>query len=277
MTFDSFRRFFSFVSPGGVRRWVAAGVLLGSGVAVLAAPRVIVAPENPSSLVQEALAAEAAAEPERALALFLEARQAQPEDAFLEQKIARQFSDLVAEAPNDSARRRLATEALRHARNASRLAPDDPVARLSVAISAGKLALYGDARTKVECAREIKAEAERAVELDSNYAWAHHVLGRWHLEAAKLGAAKRFVVKLAWGGLPPASAATGLVHLQRAVELDPACAPHHVEYGLALRDAGRLAEARREIEHGLGLPAREKHDAESQRRGRAALAKLGGG
>ena len=37
---------------------------------------------------------------------------------------------------------------------------------------------------------------EKAVALDPDYDWAHHVLGRWHYEVAELGGTKRLVVRL---------------------------------------------------------------------------------
>jgi hypothetical protein len=31
----------------------------------------------------------------------------------------------------------------------------------------------------------VKEEAERALALDPNYAWAHHVIGRWHSKSPR--------------------------------------------------------------------------------------------
>jgi tetratricopeptide (TPR) repeat protein len=226
-----------------------------------------------SPLVAEALAAEARLDSARALELFLEAGRAQPDDPFILQKIARQYSDLTTDQPTPEAKRRYARAALDHAQRAVGLDPRDPVNVLSVAISHGKLAVYSDARTKVQYSRLVKEDAERALALDPGYAWAHHVLGRWHYEVATLNAAERLFVRFFYGGLPDASHAQAVAHLRRAVELEPDELNHHLELGFALAAAGRPAEARSHWERGLAMPGRGKHDPAAKLRAREALAR----
>ena len=115
-----------------------------------------------------------------ALTHYLEAERLSPADPILLQKIARQYSDLCLDPGTSDARRALATQALTYAERAVQLAPNDAVNVLSVAISYGKLALFSDAADKVRYSRLIKENAERALALDPNYDFAHHVLGRWH-------------------------------------------------------------------------------------------------
>lgn len=234
----------------------------------------IVPPAEPGALVRDALAAENAGDVRRALELFLAADRASPGQAYLLQKIARQYSDAIGGLADAAERRRFAGEALRYSEAAARLAPRDPVARLSIAISAGKLALDGDNRTKAECARRIRDEAEAALALAPDYDWAYHVLGRWHVEMAALGRARRFVAGVLYGGVPAGKLDEGIAHLRRAVALAPETVPHRIELGAALAAAGRNEEARAEFARGLVLPVRESHDAASQRRGRELLAQL---
>lgn len=144
----------------------------------------------------------------------------------------------------------------------------------SLAICHGHLAMVSDVRTKVEFSRLIKQEAERSLQLDPNYAWAHHILGRWHYEVAELGMAARFFAKLLYGGIPPASMAEGVTHLKRATELEPGELNHWIDLGFAFATAGRKAEARKSFEHGLAMPDRSKHDATSKKRARDGLKAL---
>lgn len=225
-------------------------------------------------LLERAAAAEAALEPRRALEIYYEALRAQPDNPFILQKIARQYSDLVEDQRGTEEKKRYAQTALDYALRAVALEPDNPVNVLSLAICHGRLATYSDTRTKVKYSRLIKEEAERAVALDPDYAWAHHVLGRWHHEVASLGRTARFFVTLFYGGLPEASTAQAIDHLERAVALEPDVMAHRVELGLILRAAGDAERARIELERGLALPAREKHDALVQARARAALNEL---
>jgi Tfp pilus assembly protein PilF len=145
---------------------------------------------------------------------------------------------------------------------------------LSLAVSHGKLAVYSDTKMKLQYSRMVKEEAERALVLDPNYAWAHHVLGRWHYEVASLGVASRWVVRLLYGGLPGASQKEAVAQLQRAVTLEPDELTHHLELGFALAAAGEKALAREAWARGLALPDRGKHDAAAKLRAREALAEL---
>jgi len=225
-------------------------------------------------LFTRAAAAEARQDPRAALELYYTALRAEPESAFILQKIARQYSDLVEDQRGPEEKKRYAQTALDYALRAVALEPDNPVNVLSLAICHGRLATYSDTRTKVQYSRLIKEEAERALALDPDYAWAHHVLGRWHYEVASLGRTARFFVRLFYGGLPDASYAEAILHLERAVALEPDAPPHRLELGFAHKAAGDLTAARRNLEQGLALPAREKFDVQAQARARAALANL---
>ncbi len=227
-----------------------------------------------ASWLEQAVAAETALDTRRALELYYAALQAAPDNAFILQKIARQYSDLVEEPGSPEEKKRRAQTALDYALRAVRLEPDNPVNVLSLAVCHGKMAVYSDTRTKVQYSRLIREEAERALALDPNYAWAHHVLGRWHYEVATLSGPARLFVRMFYGGLPAASTAEAIRHLERAVALEPDVLAHHLELGFAYLAADDPNAARPHFERGLALPPREKHDANAQARARAALAQL---
>lgn len=226
------------------------------------------------ALIRDALAAELRFDSRTALELFQRADAARPGDAFIQQKLSRQYSDLTIDTPDLAEKKRLCTEALAHARRAVELKPADAVNVLSLAICYGKLGIYSDTRTKIEYSRHVKEHTERALALDPAYDYAHHVLGRWHYEVASLGAAARFFVRVIYGGLPPASTAEAVRHLRRAVELSPDLPAHRVELGFALLADGQRDLARETLTQALALPKREKYDDEAWRRAREALAKL---
>lgn len=229
---------------------------------------------DPGRLVQAALAAEARLDSKQALQLFTQADAAHPDDAFILQKIARQYSDLVVDQTDVAAKKRYAQTALAYAQRAVALKPDDAVNVLSLAVCHGTLAVYSDTPTKLRYSRLVKEEAERALALDPNYAWAHHLLGRWHCEVAGLGAASKFFVRLLYGGLPPASFDEGIRQLRRATELEPDELNHWLELGFAYAAAGQPGAARIQWAHGLAMPSRGKHDEPAKQRAREAMAQL---
>lgn len=232
---------------------------------------VVALPAETDDLWREALAAEARLDTRRALELLLTVEARRPDDAELLQKIARQYSDLVVDLASPEEKRAAVQKALAYAQRAVTLAPDRAENVLSVAICYGKLGVYGGTRDKVRYSRLMREEAERALALDPNYAWAHHLLGRWHYEVAELGTTVRWLVKLFYGGLPEASVATAVAHLERAVALEPTQLKHHLELGFAYLAAGALDRAQQAFAHGLGMPSREKHDESAKDRARAAF------
>jgi tetratricopeptide (TPR) repeat protein len=229
---------------------------------------------TPDDLVRAGLAAEAAQDVQRALDLFLAAEKAGRADALLFQKIARQYSDRTVTLPTRDAQRASAEKALAYSERAFALDPRSAVNALSVAISQGKLAIYSDTRDKVRLSRLVRDYAERALALDPAYAWAHHVLGRWHHEVVDLGATARFFVRVFYGGLPPASAAEGVRLLERAVALEPGELQHRLELGFAYLSADDPTAAAAAFRRGLEMPSRAVHDEPAKARARAALAKL---
>jgi tetratricopeptide (TPR) repeat protein len=226
------------------------------------------------TLLAQASAAEAQFDSRRALELYQASLQKQPDSAFVLQKIARQYSDLVEDQPTVEAKKNYAQTALDFALRAVAIEPENPVNVLSLAICHGRLATYSDTRTKVQYSRLIKEEAERALALDPDYAWAHHVLGRWHYEVTSLGRTARFFVRLFYGGLPESSYAEAIRHLERAAFLEPEALAHRLELGFAQKAAGDLIAARRSLQQGLAMPARDKFDLQAQSRARTVLENL---
>lgn len=235
-----------------------------------------VAARDAATLIAEGLAAEEAHDTARALELFLAADEAKPNDAFILQKISKQYSDSTIDTADVAEKRRRVEQALAYAQRSLELEPDNAVYALSVAICHGKLGLYRNARGRVESARQVKSYAERALALDPRYDWACHVLGRWHHEVAGLGATQRWLVQLIFGGLPDASPATAVDLLRRAVELAPDNPSHHIELGFAYLAANQSDLARTAWTTGLNLPSLEKHDDQAKQRARKALGEAGG-
>lgn len=256
-----------------LRHWLLA-VLWVTSAAARAADLPASDSATADTLFKEGLAAEEKLDSRGALEFFLQADRARPNDALIIQKIARQYSDLIVDLGTADERQRYAETALTYSRRAVELDPNNAVNVLSVAVCLGKLAVYGDTRTKIRNSRLVKEGAERALALDPKYAWAHHLLGRWNYEVATLGTATKFFVRIIYGGLPDASTAQGVAELSRAVELEPGELAHQLELGFALLADGQKARARAQFEKGLAMPSRGKHDEAAKARAREALEKL---
>ena len=230
--------------------------------------------EGVDGVLEKARAAEAGFDVRGALELYLAAEKLRPDDPVILQKIAQQLSDLSLTVESDAEKRAQAEKALAYAKRAVALAPDNAVNVLSLAICYGKMGVFSDTRTKIGYSRLVREKALKAVALDPNYDWAHHVLGRWNYEVAGLGAATRFFVRVIYGGLPEASKEEAVRRLEKAVRLAPQRVPHHLELGFAYKALGRAADARASFERGLALPSTELYDESAKERSRAALARI---
>jgi tetratricopeptide (TPR) repeat protein len=225
-------------------------------------------------LIRQAAVAEGRQDARAALELYLHADKITPDNPDILQKIARQYSDLVDTQAGADGKKHYAEIALEYAQRAVALDPQNAVNILSVAVCYGKLALYSDIRDKVKYSRLVSEETKHALALDPNYAWAHHVLGRWNCEVAAVGTTSRFFAKLFYGDLPDASFTEGIRQLQLATKLEPDEPRHWLELGFAYLAAGKTDEARAQWTHCLSMHSRGALDDAAMRKARDELAKL---
>jgi tetratricopeptide (TPR) repeat protein len=206
-----------------------------------------------------------------ALAAYQQALAEKPDDADLLRKISKQYVEMVLDAPNRREQARLAQLGYDTALQAKKLAPRDAEVRVTVAVSAGRLAFYSEPSKRLELSRVVQSEAAEAVQLKPRFALGWHVLGRWHYEIANLNPVLRVVAQTIYGRMPAGSNEEAIRYLAKAVELEPSNALFHAELGRAYLAAGRREEARRELEKSLTLPRRNRDDAGAQDRARMAL------
>jgi tetratricopeptide (TPR) repeat protein len=210
----------------------------------------------------------------RALEAYLQAEKLGATGADTLYRIARQYALRMNDTDSESAQRDLAETALVYAKRAIAADPKSAKAQLSAAVCYGRLVPYVSSKQKVEYSRLIKEHAELGLKLDPTDSYAWHILGVWNYELAKMGPIMRGLVKVVYGGIPPASNEEAARLLSKAVALAPERVSHHVELGRAYLALGLEEQARTELQRGLALPDREKDDPVSKQRAREALAEL---
>ena len=209
-----------------------------------------------------------------ALKYYLPAEKLEPENVRLLVRISREYRHLMSDASKAEEKLRLGGIAVDYAKRAAALGPNDPEAQLAVAISYGKLQPLASTREKVETARIIKSEADKAIKLDPRGDLAWHVLGRWNMGYAEITGVKRAFAELVYGKLPAPTYEDAAKCFEKAIELKPDRLIHYIELGWVYSHMGRTVEARRVITKGLAMKETEKDDPESKQRGRETLAKL---
>ena len=115
---------------------------------------------------------------------------------------------------------------------------------------------------------------DKSIALDSTKDQAWHILGCWHQRLADIGALKRAIAMVVYGGLPAATNEESVKCLQKAIALNPDSPMHYIELGRTYAQMGQTAEACKFIEKGLAMPDVAKDDPEMKRMGRETLEKL---
>jgi tetratricopeptide (TPR) repeat protein len=211
---------------------------------------------------------------QEALALYLRADGQKPNDAEIQWRLSKQYSQLMADASSVSEKRQLSQMALKSAQRAVSLDPTNAQAHLSLAIVYGRIALNESARRKVEMSRLIRQEAETAARLDpkNDYAW--HVLGRWNYEIANFNPVLKALAQTVYGKLPEASNEKAVACFSKAIALQPRRVSHHVGLGRAYLALGEKQKARDEFNKAISLPSVDKDDPEDKQRAQAMLKEL---
>ena len=247
-------------------------VFLLSGV--LASSTVFAADGPSAELIRKGDALDLQFKTAASLEAYLQAEKLDPGNSDLLRRVSREYALSMNDTASKEEKRRLGEQALDYARRAVAADSKNAMAQLALAICYGRLAPLLDNKTKIAYSKLVKEHADKALVLDPNADYAYHVLGAWNYEMANLSLILRAVVKVVYGGLPPASNEVALKHFRKAVELAPQRVAHHIELGRTYAALGNKEEARTSLNKGLALPNREKDDADTKVRGREALGKL---
>jgi len=217
----------------------------------------------------------AAARLDDARSAYAEAVQAMPGNATALCRLSRAESEW-GELHKGDEQRRIWADAVAHARDAVRFAPDSAESHVSLAVALGRQALREGPKAKLALSKEIKAETDLALARDPGIGRAWHVLAMWNEKIASLNAIERMLANSILGGVPKgASYANAAQAFEKAISLEPDFVNHRLEYGRLLKDMGRKADARRELEKAVSLPATSSAlDARYQSEARALLEKL---
>ncbi|MCU0420469.1 MAG: hypothetical protein MUC38_12525 [Cyclobacteriaceae bacterium] len=173
-------------------------------------------------LMQEGLRLEKEFKVKEALQKFEAVLVLQPRHAEALWHASRMYSNVGGHLKEKSQKRVFYEKAKAAAVQSIHVNPASIDARFSHIISLGLMAeIASNPREKIRDAKIIREEAEAIVKLDSAYAPAYFVLGKWHYELAKLSWIEQMACDLLFGGLPEdVSMEKAARHFRRASALD---------------------------------------------------------
>jgi hypothetical protein len=142
-------------------------------------------------------------------------------------------------------------------RAAAAAAPRDARLQFRLVALLGARTNLVEGRAAVKVADELHDRTVALLEIEPRHAGAHHILGRLHAAAMRMGRLERFLARTLLGAdlLASVSWEGARRHLERAERQDPCVDAHHWELARLYRERGHPALARREIEHLVELAA----------------------
>jgi regulator of microtubule dynamics protein 3 len=194
-------------------------------------------------------------------------------------RLALALVDIGKQTPDNQkspARDSLYASAVTYAHRAVAAKGDGAEGHFVLALSLGRHALTVGAKEKVRLATLIRAEALEAIRLDPNHDGAYHVMGRWNAEIMRLSGIEKFFAKtfLGAGIFNQASWDGAERYMHLAVAHDPRRITHRLDLALVLKDRGRWAAAKAQVDTLLELPPVDVMDPTYKNEARTLLTTL---
>jgi tetratricopeptide (TPR) repeat protein len=219
-------------------------------------------------------------EDQKALDEYLQALQVEPKNYEALWKAARGYidvADLLSGEGKEVKNKQfdMYQKAEGYARQAVAANPNDTWGHFYLSAALGKKVLLKGKKEQIDASRKVKAEVEKAIELDPENDLAYHALGRWHRRMAEIGGAKRALGSIIYGSIPKGSFEESEKWLKKAVELKPDYINHHLELGRTYLAMNKSSLAAEEFKKCLELPETSAKDKSLKEEARGELDKLG--
>lgn len=238
---------------------IRRSVILGAAVFLVMAATLPLSGQTAADLIRQGDEFYARFDDAQALDAYLKAVQAEPENYEALWKASRANYDVADQlAPADDKaveeQRKIYSEAMKLARQAIKVSPDDTWGHFFLSAAWGRFVLTQGKKEQVNASKQIRAEIDKALAADPNNDLAYHALGLWQRRMAEIGGAKRFFGGMLYGGIPKGSFEEAEKNLKKAIELKPDYTNHHLELGRTYLSMKKPDLARPEFEKTLGLP-----------------------
>ena len=160
------------------------------------------------------------------------------------------------------------------AQQALRVNSNYPEANFVMAFALGRIALISSGNERVNAVKEIRSYAEKTIQLDPLHYKAYHVLGRWHYEVSNLNTVEKWLLKVAYGSMPPSSLETAIRSYEKSRQLRPGFLLNYLELAKCYHRKGQDTKAIEMLNIMMKLPLSSSNDATIKTEGKKWLEKL---
>ncbi len=158
-----------------------------------------------------------------------------------------------------------------YAETALKVDPANSEANCVMSIALGRSSMSKSGRDKIENAKEVKKYVDAAIAGDPKNFKAWHVLGRWQYEISNLNGLERGLVKLFYGGLPPATLKQSIYSFEKARALRPEFLLNYYEMAKAYKDNDNKAKAIAYLQLLITLPNQTEDDPAIKEKSRTLI------
>lgn len=102
-------------------------------------------------------------------------------------------------------------------------------ANFVMALAMGRMAIISSGEEKINAVKEIRSYADRCIQLDPQNYKGYHILGRWHFEVSNLSSVEKWLVKVTYGSLPPASIKQAIEYYEKSKQINPSLLVNYLE------------------------------------------------
>jgi len=219
--------------------------------------------QSPETLLQEGKELEKKFRSEEALALFnrVLSQDSNQTEALIH--ASRGLSNRAGHAKDHMLKMKDLQTAERYSRRALGIDSTSTEAHFSLIVTLGLQAeSAGSPREKIKNATVIREEANTILQLDSTYALAYFVLGKWHDELSRLTWYERLACELFFGGLPEGISMDKAVwYFEKALRLEPDSILFLYGKAIALHYQNRDKDAIGLLQLAMGLPMKDPDDS----------------
>lgn len=209
------------------------------------------------------------------LPYYEKALQAEPENYEIIWKYCRALVDAGEMEKDKDKQKEMYIKASEIIDKAIELEPNRPEGHLYAAIAYGRRALSAGAKERVKLSKKIRAEAEKAIELDPQNDIAYHVLARWHRKISNLSWIEKKFANIFLGGIPKdASMEKAVEYFKKAIDLNPNYINHHLQLGITYKKMKKYDLAREELQKALSLKAISPRDKLYQKEAQKLLEEI---
>jgi tetratricopeptide (TPR) repeat protein len=197
-----------------------------------------------------------------------------PKDYETTWKLSRTYSDFIG--LNRKELENYYIKSVDLARKAIELNSEGSKGHLYLSIALGRMTqIKGSPKERIRLSKEIKAEAQRAVDLDPKEHLAWHILGCWNRELATLSWIERKFADVFLGGIPKdASLEKAVACFKKAIEVNPVVIIHHLELAVTYERLDQKTLAIDEYQKVLELPVYHSEDEAHKKTAEGRLRKL---